>query len=213
MNLLSGRDYSFWRFSISVPLDDEDRDVSYEVRLPSVEGDAQTSSEGVQEKIYTFWVPGKEETMRILFHSCNGFSLGKETVFAGPVLWKDVMRGAPSSLATSPFTFTRFCEVHSQQPLHVMIGGGDQVYSDAVRTKGPLKEWATDPSPRRKAKMPVSVSLKKELDEWYVLAVIPVLVYILNQTTRYFQNYCEWYSTQPFAEAAAILPCKLHQFS
>ena len=57
-------------------------------------------------------------------------------------------------------------EVHAQQPLHVMIGGGDQVYSDAVRTKGPLKDWATDPSPRRKSKMLVTDELETELDEW-----------------------------------------------
>lgn len=46
-----------------------------------------------------FWVPAKEESMRLLFHSCNGFSLAvKEGV--GPVLWKEVRRSEWSAKLT-----------------------------------------------------------------------------------------------------------------
>ncbi|KAL5503806.1 hypothetical protein ACEPAH_7877 [Sanghuangporus vaninii] len=193
-NLLSEKGRTFWRFNISVPLKDgEDTRVGYRIGLPHDKDDEAVAHEKGKENgtgnmephrngqdedkdhpdenEFAFWVPAKDETMRILFHSCNGFSLGvKEGTFAGPVLWKDVMR------------------VHSEQPLHVMIGGGDQVYSDAVRTKGPLRGWAEIKSPRKRAKMPMTEKLGGELDDWY------------------FKNYCEWYSAEPFCEAAASIP-------
>ncbi|KAH8109595.1 hypothetical protein DFH11DRAFT_1627141 [Phellopilus nigrolimitatus] len=164
--LLSEHGHSFWRFSIAVPLAEEDLEVSYAFKAA---GTQSGSEQGKKE--CTFWIPAKEETMRLLFHSCNGFSLGvKEGTFAGPVLWKDVLR------------------IHAEQPLHAMIGGGDQVYSDGVRTLGPLKGGASNPSPRKRAKMPVTPQLGKELDEWY------------------FNNYCGWYSSEPFSAAAASIP-------
>ncbi|KAI5119330.1 hypothetical protein M0805_000560 [Coniferiporia weirii] len=159
--LLSEHDHSFWRFSVAVQLEEADLKVAYVLIL--------ASATSVSESEFQFWVPAKDETMRMLFHSCNGFSLGvNEDV--KPVLWKDVLR------------------VHEQTPLHVMIGGGDQVYSDGVRTKGPLKEWASDPSPRKKARMETTPELEKDLDEWY------------------FRNYCDWYSAEPFCLAAASIP-------
>ncbi|EJD06423.1 uncharacterized protein FOMMEDRAFT_131380 [Fomitiporia mediterranea MF3/22] len=172
-SLLSENGHSFWRFSISIPLSDEDVRVSYKLSIPASSGGSSKEKEefGQHDKEYAFYVPAKDETMRIMFHSCNGFSLNvKDGTFAGPVLWKDVLR------------------VHAEQPLHVMIGGGDQVYSDAVRTEGPLQGWADTNSPRWKAKMPLSPQLEAELDNWY------------------FKNYCGWYSKEPFCEAAAIIP-------
>ena len=43
-----------------------------------------------------------------------------------------------------------------------------KVYSDAVRTEGPLKEWAQDLSPRRRAKTHVTEALSRDMDEWFV---------------------------------------------
>ncbi|KAI5119331.1 hypothetical protein M0805_000561 [Coniferiporia weirii] len=157
--LLSESYHTFWRFSVAVQLKDVDLKVVYSLKLSGIASE------------FEFWVPAKDESMRMMFHTCNGFSLIVEkNASAGPVLWKDVLR------------------VHEQTPLHVMIGGGDQVYSDGVRSTGPLEKWASDPSPRRKAKMEPTRELKKELDKWY------------------FENYCEAYNKEIFREAAASIP-------
>ena len=113
-NLLSEKGRTFWRFSIAVPLKDgDDTKITYRIGMSRVKSNnAEVRVEGKgngtghqsdgqaevkehpEEKEYAFWVPAKDETMRVLFHSCNGFSLGvKEGTFAGPMLWKDVMRG------------------------------------------------------------------------------------------------------------------------
>lgn len=64
----------------------------------------------------TFFVPGREENFRWVGHSCNGFSAGVDTEkFNGPdPLWNDVLRK------------------HSEKPIHALVGGGDQIYCDAM---------------------------------------------------------------------------------
>jgi hypothetical protein len=95
--------------------------------------------------ILQFWVPGKNSNMRCeclrivtlkgmiadevsmlgVGHSCNGFSAGVDTdSFNGPdPLWEDLLRS------------------HSTHPIHVVIGGGDQIYCDALST---LALWGVD---------------------------------------------------------------------
>lgn len=42
-----------------------------------------------------------------------------------------------------------------------------QVYSDGVRAQGgPLQDWATEFSPRKRAHTPLTKKLKSDLDEW-----------------------------------------------
>ena len=78
---------TFWRFSIAVPLSESDQKVVYEVET------AEGARPVVALEQTAFWVPAKGESMRLLFHSCNGFSLGVEPgAYAGPVLWKEVLR-------------------------------------------------------------------------------------------------------------------------
>ena len=64
----------------------------------------------------TFFVPGREQNFRWVGHSCNGFSAGVDTEkFNGPdPLWNDVLKK------------------HSEQPIHALVGGGDQIYCDAM---------------------------------------------------------------------------------
>jgi hypothetical protein len=74
---------TFWRFSLDVPLSNSDQRVDYQIKL--FEQDVRCCNA-------SFYVPGKDESMRILFHSCNGFSLAvKQEDYAGS-LWKDVLR-------------------------------------------------------------------------------------------------------------------------
>lgn len=89
------RGVTFWRFIIEVELGDEQARVGYRINHgPSI----------------AFWVPARGQTMNIMFHSCNGFSLSvNPDDFCGPdPLWRDVLRE------------------HRERPFHVMLGGGDQ---------------------------------------------------------------------------------------
>ena len=70
--------------------------------------------QGLPDKSKRFFVCAKQESFRIMFHSCNGFSVGTDMdTWKGPSLWNDVLR------------------VHEKQPFHVMVGGGDQIYNDS----------------------------------------------------------------------------------
>lgn len=65
--------------------------------------------------------------MNMMFHSCNGFSLGiNPATFCGPdPMWRDALQSTPSQ---SPLAAVVLTEVvaHRRKPFHVMIGGGDQ---------------------------------------------------------------------------------------
>ncbi|KAI1170198.1 hypothetical protein F4777DRAFT_584162 [Nemania sp. FL0916] len=98
-----------------------------------------------------FFVPAINESMRIMFHSCNGFSVGTdEDAWSGPALWNDVMRN------------------HAKAPFHVMIGGGDQIYNDGIRVSGPLREWTAIGNPKKRRDYVFSEALRQECDDFYL---------------------------------------------
>jgi hypothetical protein len=135
----------FWRFDISVRMTESETEWAYEIpglRFPS--GTKKTDKQ-------SFWVPAVTESMRIMFHSCNGFSVGTdEDAWSGPCLWNDVQR------------------VHKETPFHVMIGGGDQIYNDGIRVNGPLRPWSDIPNPKKRRETKFPESLRKECDDYYV---------------------------------------------
>jgi phosphodiesterase/alkaline phosphatase D-like protein len=69
-----------------------------------------------------------------------------------------------------------------------MIGGGDQIYNDSIRVKGPLKTWTDISNPRKRQHFPFPEDLRQECDKFY------------------FENYVRWFSTEPFAAANASIP-------
>jgi hypothetical protein len=129
---------SFWRFKIQLPIQDHESNWQYSL--------IERSNTGPK----TFTVPSKTQSTRILFHSCNGFSIGTdEEAYNGPVLWKDVLR------------------YHAQKPFHVMLGGGDQIYNDNVRVTGPLKEWTDIVSRRKRREYIFDEELRQKSDDHY----------------------------------------------
>ena len=69
-----------------------------------------------------------------------------------------------------------------------MIGGGDQIYNDSIRVKGPLKEWTAITNPKKRRDYLFNEDLRNRCDKYY------------------FDNYVRWYSTEPFAAANAQIP-------
>ena len=158
---------AFWQFVIDLPLRDQEADWEYEI--PDTK--FSTGSSARLRATQLFSVPAAQDSMRIMFHSCNGFSVGTdEDAWSGPALWNDVLR------------------MHQQRPIHVMIGGGDQIYNDGVRVTGPLKEWTAIANPIKRKDYPFKEELRSECDEFY------------------FRNYVRWYNTEPFAFANAQIP-------
>lgn len=157
----------FWRFSFDLPL--SSLEAKWEYHIPNMRHLSGASGPRVSTKI--FHVPPATESMRIMFHSCNGFSVGTdEDAWSGCALWSDVLRS------------------HSQKPIHVMIGGGDQIYNDGIRVDGPLRAWCDIGNPIKRREYPFSEQLRVECDKYY------------------FDSYVKWYNTEPFASANGTIP-------
>lgn len=96
MCLYSTPEHTFWAFDIVVEM--EGTEVKWEYTIPEY-----TYTSPVKPKVNSFFVPASTESMRVMFHSCNGFSVGTdEEAWSGPALWNDVNRR------------------HNEAPFHVM---------------------------------------------------------------------------------------------
>jgi hypothetical protein len=155
----------FWRFHIQVEM--QEAETHWEYEIPGLRFPPTTKKTDKQ----SFFVPARNESMRVMFHSCNGFSVGTdEAAWSGPALWNDVIR------------------VHKTFPLHVMVGGGDQIYNDGIRVNGPLQPWSAMPNPKKRRDFKFPEALRKDCDDYYAA------------------NYIRWYSTEPFASANGQIP-------
>lgn len=135
---------TFWRFDLSVPMGPVDSQWKY--NLPELQYASET-----KPRTNIFSVPAVTEAMRLLFFSCNGFSVGTdEEAWSGPALWNDVIR------------------CHNKTPFHVMIGGGDQIYNDGIRVNGPLREWTDIGIPKKRREYPFPESLRQRCDDYYL---------------------------------------------
>ncbi len=92
--------------------------------------------------------------------------------FSGPdPLWRDVLN------------------CHQTRPFHVMIGGGDQIYNDAVMSQSPLfREWLEIKNPRHKQEADFTPSMREELE------------------TFYLERYSMWFSQGLFGMANSQIP-------
>ncbi|KFY24882.1 hypothetical protein V493_04964 [Pseudogymnoascus sp. VKM F-4281 (FW-2241)] len=132
------RGVTFWRFNIEVELTDKQQRIAYKINNGPATG---------------FWVPALGQSMNMMFHSCNGFSLSVNSDhFSGPdPMWRDVLN------------------THQTQPFHVMIGGGDQIYNDCVMNQADLfAEWIAIKNPIHKHNAPFTPEMQDELDEFYL---------------------------------------------
>ena len=132
------RGLTFWRWTIEIELGSQQHRIAYRVNRGPALG---------------FWVPASGETMNIMFHSCNGFSLSvNPDVFSGPdPLWRDVLNR------------------HQSRPFHVMLGGGDQIYNDAATKDTELfKEWLGTKSSDHKYEADFSQEMQDELETFYL---------------------------------------------
>ncbi|CAI6279431.1 unnamed protein product [Periconia digitata] len=152
------RGVTFWRFNLEVELGSLQARIAYRINRGPAIG---------------FWVPAKGETMNVMFHSCNGFSLSVDSrEFCGPdPMWRDVLNS------------------HQTRPFHVMLGGGDQIYNDAVTRDTTLfRQWSESRDAVQKSKTPFSSELQNELEQFYL------------------DRYSMWFSQGLFGMANSQIP-------
>ena len=65
VRLHAERGLTFWRFNLEVELQAQETRIAYAINNGPAVG---------------FWVPGRGQTMNVMFHSCNGFSLSVKSV-------------------------------------------------------------------------------------------------------------------------------------
>ncbi|KAF1353705.1 hypothetical protein BDV97DRAFT_381750 [Delphinella strobiligena] len=136
--LHADRGVTFWRFNIEIELGHAQTRVAYRINRGPAIG---------------FWVPARGESMNVMFHSCNGFSLSVDSnLFSGPdPLWRDVLNR------------------HQFRPFHVMLGGGDQIYNDAaMRDTKLFKAWLQTKNPEHKHKAEFTEEMQGELEDFYL---------------------------------------------
>jgi len=132
------RGVTFWRFKLEIELGLSQARIAYRINRGPAVG---------------FWVPGRGQTMNIMFHSCNGFSMSVDpNLFSGPdPLWRDVLT------------------MHQSRPFHVMLGGGDQIYNDAaMRDTEHFREWLSIKNPEHKHRAEFSSEMQEELEGFYL---------------------------------------------
>ncbi|ORX96752.1 hypothetical protein BCR34DRAFT_607526 [Clohesyomyces aquaticus] len=138
IRLHAERGFTFWRFNLEVELGSAQARIAYRINRGPAIG---------------FWVPAQGETMNIMFHSCNGFSMTVDSKeFCGPdPMWRDVLNN------------------HQTRPFHVMIGGGDQIYNDAAMRETTLfRAWTESRNPLQKHSTPFSSEMQNELEQFYL---------------------------------------------
>lgn len=105
------QDHTFWRFDIELML------ASYEQKVKYILNNYTNAN-------FQFYIPAIEQSMNIVSHSCNGFSLSTDTSTYKGSMWFDVMKK------------------HEQHPYHVMLGGGDQLYADGIKNSSQeFQKW------------------------------------------------------------------------
>ncbi len=135
----------FWRFHIQVEM--QAAETQWEYEIPGLRFPPTTKKTDKQ----SFFVPALNQSMRVMFYSCNGFSVGTdEAAWSGPALWNDVIR------------------VHKDRPINAMIGGGDQIYNDGITVQGPLQPWSSISNPKKRRDYKFPETLRRDCDNYYV---------------------------------------------
>jgi len=93
LKLYSDPKKTFWRFSFKIPLTDAQTRWQYSV------ANIRFRSKIFASVSREFVVPSVNQSMRIMFHSCNGFSVGTDEEFwSGMSYWRVLAKGNASKL-------------------------------------------------------------------------------------------------------------------
>lgn len=77
---------------------------------------------------------------------------------------------------------------HHQQPFHAMVGGGDQIYCDAITREPELQTWINAPNREKKLGHPLTDEMRLAVDRFY------------------FNHYCKIFRSNAFGRANSTIP-------
>jgi hypothetical protein len=154
---------SFWRFMIQVPLQRYETSVRYRLN-----GGAEIR----------FCVPALGQNLRWTSHSCNGFSSGVNP---------DDFKGKNFNSGYDPM-WEDMLGYHYQQAYHCMVGGGDQIYCDAITREPELQGWINAPDKESKQNYQLTPEMRHAIDRFY------------------FNHYCKIFRSNAFGRANATIP-------
>lgn len=154
---------SFWRFMIQVPLQRYETSVRYRLN-----GGAELR----------FCVPALGQNLRWTSHSCNGFSTGVNP---------DNFKGKNFKSGYDPL-WEDMLGYHYQQAYHCMVGGGDQIYCDAITREPELQGWINAHTREEKQNYAVTDEMRHAVDRFY------------------FNHYCKIFRSNAFGRANAAIP-------
>ncbi|ORX38016.1 putative plasma membrane protein [Kockovaella imperatae] len=154
--------FSFWRFIIEIPLQSVEMTVKY-----TLNGGAELN----------FVLPHIGQNLHWAAHSCNGFSTGvNPDEFKGDYhsgydpVWEDLLLK------------------HHERAFHCMVGGGDQIYCDALIREPELQPWINEPDRKSKLAHPLTDEIKAAVDRFY------------------FNHYCKIFRSNAFGRANSSIP-------
>jgi hypothetical protein len=132
--------YYFWRYELLLPMSNESQTVTYTSNCFS--------------EHFQFHIPAIQNSMRFMFYSCNGFSDVSETTKTKygegeAPLWQDVL------------------DRHRQLPIHVLLGGGDQLYQDRLIKDDFMKPWVAQRDPAKRLAMQLPQAMKDGFESFY----------------------------------------------
>lgn len=100
---------------------------------------------------YRFFIPPLQTNLNIISYSCNGFSLDVDTSSFKGSLWFDILNK------------------HSMIHYNVMLGGGDQIYSDSIKLySDKVDKWLTTKNKLAKMSMTVDSDTKLDINNFYL---------------------------------------------
>lgn len=129
----------FWRFLVEVSLQPYEQRVRYSIN-------------GENNAAHQFFIPAIDASMNVMAHSCNGFSYGTDTTDFKLSLWLDVLR-----------------KHATKQHYHVMLGGGDQIYNDALKKDcKTLEPWTSKKLSYQKRAVQCTPEMAADIDRFYL---------------------------------------------
>jgi len=138
----------FWRAQKQIPPEKASKEISYQISANNID-----LEDVFKRKSWSFHVPGQQESPKLAYASCNGFSSVK--------LVRDTKE--PYKL------WKMLSEEHTTAPFSLLLMGGDQVYADGLweSNQNPiLKAWSHK-SREDQIKTKLTKALSKELDGFY----------------------------------------------
>ncbi|EEB87675.1 hypothetical protein MPER_14903, partial [Moniliophthora perniciosa FA553] len=104
---------------------------------------------------------------------CNGFSAGVNP---------DDFRGPGFQSGYDP-CWMDLLSKHNEQPFHALVGGGDQLYCDALTREPELQDWVAKMKPGERKNYPLTSEIAEAIDRFY------------------FSHYCKAFRSGAFARA------------